>query len=249
MKIRLVLFLALAGCGGFAGWAAPDDGFAQGLEWSRAGQFPEAAAALAKSAAAAPAAGTFVNLGLAEWQCGHAGQAILAWERAQWIDPYDRQSATNLSFARQVAQVDAPELKWFELSSTWLPPSAWLWLAGGSLWLAVGAMVLPGIFRRRKTGWTQACAALAAGIFMFSLVANEGVVSRMQLGIIVRKNAPLRLTPTHSGEVMTRMTSGEPARLLHRQGDYCLIRTAEASGWVESTDFKLVCPSRLGGSD
>ena len=69
--------------------AATNDFFAQGVELSRAGQFPEAAAAFEKSAQARPAAGTLVNLGIAEWQRGHAGAAILAWEQARWIDPFD----------------------------------------------------------------------------------------------------------------------------------------------------------------
>ena len=163
---------------------------------SRAGQFPEAAAAFEKSAQARPAAGTLVNLGIAEWQRGHAGAAILAWEQARWIDPFDPRAGANLKFARQVAQVDEPQLKWFETASTWLPPDAWVWLAGASLWLAVGLLVLPGIFRRRKAGWHQALAALAFGFFLFSLTANVGVVSRTQLGFVLKKNAPLRLTPT-----------------------------------------------------
>ena len=98
--------------------------------------------------------------------------------------------------------MDEPQLKWFETASAWLPPNAWVWLAGASLWLAVGALVLPGIFRRRKAGWHQALAAFGFGIFLFSLAANCGVVSRTQIGFVLKKNAPLLLTPTAEGEVI-----------------------------------------------
>jgi len=222
--------------------AATNDFFARGLEFSHAGQFPEAAAAFEKAARAQPAAGTLLNLGLAEWQRGHAGAAILAWEQARWIDPFDPRTATNLKFARQAAQLDEPPLKWFEEVSTWLPANAWVWLAGGALWLAVGLLVLPGIFRRRKAGWHQWLAALAFGFFLFSLTANFGVVSRAQIGFVVRKNAPLQLTPTHDGEVISTLASGEPARQLRTRGNYVFIHTLGASGWMEQSEFRLVCP-------
>ena len=239
-------FLRRHGCGlalffavNFAG-AATEDFFAQGVAAYQAGQFPEAAAAFQKSAQTQPAAGTFINLGLAEWQRGHAGSAILAWEKARWIDPFDRRAAENLKFARAVAQVDEPQLKWFETASTWLPPNAWVWLAGGGLWLAVGALVLPRFFRRRKAGWQQWLAALGFGVFLFSLTANLGVVSRTNTGFILSKDTPLRLTPTREAEVISTLTAGEPARRLRARGNYLFIRTSSEAGWVEQSAFGQV---------
>jgi hypothetical protein len=139
-------------------------------------------------------------------------------------------------------QVDSPQLKWFETASTWLPPNAWVWLAGASLWLAVGLLVLPGIFRRRVAGWHQFLAALAFGFFLFSLTANAGVVSRTHIGIVVKKDVPVRLTPTRDGEVISTLAAGESARLVQRRGNFVFIRTTAASGWVEPGEFQLICP-------
>ena len=222
--------------------AATNEYFAQGVELSQAGLFPEAAAAFEKSAQARPAAGTLVNLGIAEWRRGHAGAAILAWEQARWIDPFDPRAGADLDFARQAAQLDAPQLKWFEAASTWLPPDAWAWLAGAGLWLAAGLMTLPGIFRRRKAGWQQALAALAFACFLFCITANLGVVSRTQIGFVLKKNAPLLLTPTGEAEVVSTLNAGEPARRLRTRGNYFFIRTAFAPGWISRDQFGLVCP-------
>ena len=241
---RPALLLAVLVCAATACQAATNDFFAQGVELSRAGQFPEAAAAFEKSARARPAAGTLVNLGISEWRRGHAGAAILAWEQARWIDPFDPRAGADLEFARQAAQLDAPQLKWFETTSTWLPPNAWAWLAGASLWLAVGLMTLPGILRRRKAGWQQALAALAFGIFLFCITANLGVVSRTQIGFVLKKNAALLLTPTGEAEVVSTLNAGEPARRLRTRGNYFFIRTAFASGWVSREQFGLVCPEQ-----
>jgi tetratricopeptide (TPR) repeat protein len=234
-----IAFAALFFASG-VGHAAADDFFAQGVGLNQAGQFPEAAAAFAKAAQEQQAAGTLVNLGLAEWQRGHAGAAILAWEQARWIDPFDLRAETNLKFAREVAQVDEPQLKWFETASLWLPPNLWVWLAGGGLWLMVGALLLPGIFRRRKAGWQQMLAATGFCMFLFAVTANLGVVSRTQIGFVLKNNAPLLLTPTTTGEVISTLNAGEPARRLRTHGNYFFIRTEYGSGWVDRKQFGLV---------
>jgi hypothetical protein len=179
---------------------------------------------------------------LAEWQRGHAGAAILAWERAAWLNPFDELATQNWKFARTVAQVDEPQLKWFETASMWLPPDAWVWIAGASLWLAAGAQVLPRFFRWRKAGWQQWLTALGCGVFLFSMTANIGVVSRTNLGFVLKKNAPLLLTPTKTGDVISLLMAGEPARTLKTRGEYYFIRTAYGSGWIARRDFGLISP-------
>ena len=134
-------------------------------------------------------------------------------------------------------------MKWFETVSTWLPPNAWVWLAAVTFWLAVGLLLLPGIFWRRKAGWQQWLAALAFGVFLFSLTANFGVVSRTQIGFVVKKNAQLQLTPTHNGEIISTLAAGEPARKLRTRGNYVFIRTLGGAGWLEQDDFGLICPA------
>jgi len=224
--------------------ATNNNAFTRGMELSRSGQFPEAAAAFESAAKNSPSAGAFVNLGLAEWQRGHAGAAIVAWEQAQWIDPYNPQAKSNLEFAREVTQVDAPALKWHEIASSWLSPNAWIWLASASLWLAIGMMVLPGILCKHKANWHQFFAAVAFGIFLFSLACNYGVISRTNIGFALKKNVPLRLTPTHDGEIICTLAPGEPLRSIRSRGQYCLVQTAGASGWLQTNEFRLVCPQK-----
>jgi len=242
MSLRaLILTMGLV-CGLNIIHAATNDWFAQGLEYTRDGNFPGAAAAFKNEAETQPAAGTFLNLGLAEWNRGHAGTAILSWEQAQWIDPFDARAAGNLKFARQVAEVDSPRLKWFESASTWLPPDAWVWISGVSLWLAIGALVLPRLFRQQRAGWHQTLAAMGFCAFLFSVTADIGVVSRTDIGFVIKKTAPLLLTPTQDGEVITSLNGGEPARRLRARGNYYYIRTDGTAGWIEKKQFGLVCP-------
>jgi hypothetical protein len=240
VRIATSIFLAVLACSLVSVRGTTNDSFAEGVAAYRDGEFAPAARAFENAAAIRPAAGTFVNLGLAEWQGGQAGSAILAWERALWIDPYDKGAADDLKFAREVTQLDAPTFKWFETLSSWLPAAAWLWLAGASLWLAAGMILLPAVFRRQKAAWHQTVAACGLCIFLFSLAGNWGVISRTHIGFVVTDNAPLLLTPTREGEVTSTLTSGEPARKLRARGNYYLIRTESETGWIERDQFGLV---------
>jgi tetratricopeptide (TPR) repeat protein len=206
------------------------------------GYFAEAAQGFALLASNAPSVGVLQNLGNAEWQRGNVAAALLAWERALWLSPRDANARNNLQFARETAQLEAPDLTWGEIAAGWLPASWWAWVACGSLWFAVSLAVLPAVLRWRKAGWQQALMAIGLGVFLLSLPANYGALSRTALGFILRAETPLRLTPTAEGEAVTHLAAGEPARVIKTRGKYFLIRTRLTSGWVERDAFAFICP-------
>ena len=216
--------------------------FQQGMEAYRVGDYARAVEAFGKEANLRPASGTLLNLGNAEWQRGQTGRAILAWEQARWLDPFNAKARNNLAFARKTAQLESPRLTWFEVVSTWLPDSAWVWIAALSLWTAVGLVTLPGILRVPKAAWHQAAAACGLAFFLLSLPAHLGVHTRSKLGFILEKDTPLRLTPTHEAQSITRLGAGEPARWVRQSRGYVLVRTSRAVGWVELQQLGLIVP-------
>src|SRR5690348_16377807 len=116
---------------------SPGDLFRDGTEAFRAADYAGAIKAFRQSANMQPASGTLHDLGLAEWHRGHAGAAILSWEQSLWLEPFNTGTRGNLRYARKIAQLEAPELTWYEVVSTWLPANWWAWIAGISLWSAV----------------------------------------------------------------------------------------------------------------
>ncbi len=187
-----------------------------------------------------PAAGTLQNLGNAEWQLGHAGQAILAWEQALWLNPFNRAANQNLAFARKTAQLDAPDLTWYEATSTWLPVNLWPWITGTCLWISVGIVLLPAIFGERKESWHQAVAAIGFTLFLLCIPAQIGVHTRTRLGFILEKDTPLRLTPTREAQTVLHLAAGEPARLKRERGQYVLVRAGRAQGWILRSELGLI---------
>src|SRR5208337_764167 len=142
LRTELCLGLAFAWvCAALA--ADPDSMFQQGVQAYRVSDYSRAASAFRESARRKPASGTLQNLGNAEWQGGAVGRAVLAWEQALWLDPFNVAARGNLQLARKTAQVDSPDLSWYEVVSTWLPASWWAWITGAGLWLAVGMLMLP----------------------------------------------------------------------------------------------------------
>lgn len=222
--------------------ASAEASFKQGVEAYETGHFVEAAKAFRESVAEQPAAGTLVNLGMTEWRRGRTGAAVRAWEQALWVDVFDQRARENLRFARETGGLDAPRLAWYETASTWLPTNSWAWIAGGGLWLALGMVTLPVVLRWRKAGWQQALAALGLGIFLLSIPAHIGVVTRSHIGFVLDRKTPLRLTPTEEADTVVTLTAGEPARLVRTQGDYVFVRTQSGVGWIEREKFGLVCP-------
>lgn len=222
--------------------ASADALFRQGFEAYAAGGFESAARAFAEAARRQPSAGTFHNLGNAEWKRGRPGDAILAWERAQWLDPFSANTRANLRFARKVAQLPTPELAWYEMCSTWLPVSAWAWIASLSFWGALALVLLPGVLRWRKADWHQAAAAAGFAVFLLTLPALFGVQTRTKLGVVREKDTPLRLTPTREAQTLAKLAAGEVARVERMRGDYFYIRAGnDAAGWVHRDQFGLIC--------
>lgn len=215
--------------------------FQSGTTAYESGDYGRAAEAFREAAAKRPSSGALQNLGNAEWQRGRNGEAVLAWERALWVNPFNGDARNNLRFARETAQLDSPELTWYEIASAWLPVNWWAWLAGISLWAAIAALVLPGVLRWRKAAWPQAVAALGLGLFLVSLPAHFGVLTRARLGFILTPDTPLRLTPTSSAEVATRLAAGEPVRRIRSRGNYIFVRSNRASGWIEKSQLGLIC--------
>ena len=236
--LTLVILLSL----GLSHSSFATGGFTDGTTALRNGDYATAAEIFSAAAVQEPSAGAFQNLGLAEWQRGRRGQAVLAWERALWVDPFNESSRENLRFARKVAQIEAPQLAWYEVASTWLPVNAWAWLAGASLWVAIGIVMLPPIFRWQRRGWHQAVAALGLAVFLVCIPAMFGVNTRARIGFVLEKNTQLRLTPTRDAQTVTMLGAGEPARIERARGNFLLIRTTFGRGWIGREQFGRVCP-------
>ena len=217
--------------------ATPDVLFREGIEAYRAANYSQAAVQFGAATRLQPSSGALQNLGLAEWQRGHTGEAILAWEQARWLDPFNHAAEGNLKYVRRLAQLEAPDLAWYEAVSSALPMNWWVWIAAISFWIAIAAIMVPGIFRRRRTATYQAIAAVGLMIFLLTVIAQLGIQTRSRLGFVLEKDSVLRLTPTQEAQAIARLQPGEPVRLKKTRGQYMLVRSNRTVGWVKKGEL------------
>jgi len=216
--------------------------FEKGVAAYQAQDFVGAARQFNDALRQVPSAEAWLNLGNTEWQAGHSGPAILAWERALWIHPLDADAAASLRHARQSAQLDEWPLRWWEAFSVWLPPNTWGWLAAASFWLTVALVfVWPVILRWRKSAWMQSLAAVAFGVCLLATAGAFGVHTRAALGVVLEPATPLRQTPTIHAQVLTKLPAGVEARCRLSRGNYYYVRTSSGdSGWLEKAQLRLI---------
>jgi len=206
------------------------------------GDFAEAAYELRQLVADGTySAAALHNLGNAEWKVNRPGHAVLAWERARSLSPFNRNTEANLHFARYKAHIEAPTLAWFERYSTWLPGGWWLAVATIGLWGGVALLALPRLAGLRRADWHQGIAAALLAVFLLSVPALLGLSKRARLGVVLEDETPLRLTPTREGETLTKLPAGEMARVERRSGRYLYVRAdGDRAGWVKETEFETV---------
>jgi len=223
-----------------------EDVFAPGRTAYLAGQFTNAARFFQGELRRAPSAEAWHNFGDAAWQAGHPGEAVLAWQRALWINPYQTNAAASLRFVDGLGQFSELSPTWTEKYSTWLPVNLWAGVAAASWWLAVALVLLPGVFRWRKSVWPQLLAAVALGTFVLTLPALVGIHGRTKLAVIREANVPLRQTPTQTAQVRSRFAAGELVRCRSVRGKYYFVRTAnDETGWVAQDQLWFIAEDEL----
>jgi hypothetical protein len=214
----------------------------QGNAAYAAGQFDVAAKLFADEIKQAPSAEAWRNLGNAEWQRGDHAAAVLAWERARWINPSDTNSGASLRFARSSASLNVLLLRWWEIFSSFLSPNTWAWLAAGSFWLVIlVAVVLPVTLRWRRTSWSQSLVAFGLGIFLLALTGAYGVQTRTRLVVISVPSAVLLQAPAVHAPVVSKLNAGDVARTEFARGNYFFVRTGTGDfGWLEKSQLSHI---------
>src|ERR1039458_5821765 len=86
----VTLIMSSTNCRMCSKFSRPTDTlFQAGATAYRAADYTQAAEAFRQSVTLQPASGALQDLGNAEWQSHRTGEAILAWEQALWLDPYN----------------------------------------------------------------------------------------------------------------------------------------------------------------
>ena len=246
--IATVILLAAFAASLRAETSKPDERFRKANDAYASGDFAEAVYELRELVNEGKfSGGALHNLGNAEWKVGRPGYAVLAWERARSLNPFNRNTEANLRFARNNAHLEAPTPGWHERYSTWLPSGWWLVIASVGLWGGVALLTLPRLLGWRRADWHQGIAAALLAVFLLSAPALFGLFRRARLGVVLEDETPIRLTPTREGETLAKLPAGEMARVERERGDYLYVRAeGDRAGWLKKSDFARVWLRKTG---
>jgi len=188
------------------------------------------------------------DLGNAEAKAGRLGAAILNYERARYLAPGDADIDHNLQLTRKQAGLDPNSYRWWQIALRLVAPVIGYLLMGclSLLILAViGSTFLPGGPAQRPFLRGMIKTVFFVGIPVclllgFVELSAIGFTNRIE-GVIVAKDATLRLSPFDSAEKVGTVPEGELVTVERRHDDYFWIEARDHHfGWVQEKELEPV---------
>jgi tetratricopeptide (TPR) repeat protein len=189
------------------------------------------------------------DLANAEAKAGRIGPAILNYERARYLAPSDRDIDHNLQLARQQAGLKPNSLRWWQVALRSLTINQWL--AVVDVWLALIALAVISNFfvNRMAVGRNRAMAGkvvkttlfVAIPLFLFTTyVALLAAPLRIE-GVVMSKDAPLRLSPFDAAEQIGTLPEGELVTVEQKHDNYFRIEARDGRyGWMTRQSLEPV---------
>jgi hypothetical protein len=186
---------------------------------------------------------TLYNLANSYARAGKAGLAVLNYERAALLAPYDADIAANLAYVRTSAHVPGEPQSRFTRIAQFASPTlaALLGIVGIAL---VGAVLLatkraaPRFRLARATG-------LALGIALIGLTVSNAMSlwPRLHAAIILVNQTPALVSPVPMADTAFVLPEAETVQMVAKHEDFILVRTRSGlSGWVSRGNVEAVVP-------
>lgn len=193
--------------------------------------------------------GVYFNLGNACYKAGHLGKAVLHYERALLLDPYNKEVTENLNFVQQQIEPTVEAIPPFFLQAWWDSLrsvfSSTLWAAIGLLLLWLGAagasLWLIGKTRERrkmgfKLGLTGFLLCMLPLLLAFSRKKAE---TDSSFAIILTDNSILRVAPSEESEERMTLKEGWKVECVDELANWFKVKLANGeTGWTKMTNLE-----------
>ncbi len=202
------------------------------------------AAAGAPVAASAPnysAAGLY-NLANSYARDGKSGMAVLNYERARLLSPYDPDIESNLRFVRESAKLPTYSPNRFERVARSASPEVAAW-AGFAGLVIIGGSLLAGQWNRRGSWLRYILMACGAGLLSLTLCNAWFVWPLLHSAVVITGASPVRVSPVPMGEPLFTLPEAETVRVTAEHDSFVLIRTRTGrTGWMDRANLAPVVP-------
>ncbi|MCK4981381.1 MAG: hypothetical protein KAS17_00585, partial [Victivallaceae bacterium] len=188
------------------------------------------------------------NLGTCLCNEGDLAGALVCFERAHLLAPYDTAITENLNFVRrglflpEVDKIDGPTEMLIAASYS-LRPDEWL-LAAALAWAAAGIFLA----FRHKLSLNKRIVFVGCCLIIF--IAASGACIFEKLGaysnanaVVTSSNAELRSLPSMtSGSKLVRLRMGTVVRIIESRFDWVRIKSEDTKGWIQKSKMTRVAP-------
>jgi hypothetical protein len=183
------------------------------------------------------------NLANSYARAGQPGLAVLNYERAALLAPYDADIAANLDYVRSSAHVPtAPPQGRFARIAVAMSPTltAWLGVVGIAL---VGATLLANRVSRRMKWITPAGVLLGAALIALPIANAMLLWPRLHEAVVLINQTPALVSPVPIADTAFVLPEAETVVMTAKHDDFILVRTRGGlSGWVTSANLGAVVP-------
>jgi type IV secretory pathway VirB2 component (pilin) len=188
------------------------------------------------------------NLANSYARAGKPGMAVLNYERAKLLSPYDSDIEQNLNIVQSAAQVPTTAASSFERIARIVSPqlASWIGVLGVAI---VGLSVLSGRLSRRRR-WLRWSATLL-GMTMISLTVANGVVlwPTLHEGVVIASATPVRVSPAPLGDSIFELAEAAAVKVLAEHEGFILVQAGDGrSGWVARSTVAAVVPRGAASS-
>jgi tetratricopeptide (TPR) repeat protein len=180
------------------------------------------------------------NLGNAYFKQGQKGLAILYYEKARRLTPFDPDLRTNLNLA--LAGVDEGEINWgheFYRFLVCLAPLNQL-IVGSSIcfYLLIFIIIFRILFQARmqKKLWYKITLGVVSTLFfcLITLTALTYFDQRQTQAVVINGNTGALSEPSRQGTVYFNLMEGSRVSISSTKSEWCLIKRQDGKrGWVE----------------
>lgn len=182
------------------------------------------------------------NLANSYARAGKLGLAVLNYERAALLAPYDPDIRANLAYVRSRAHVPPEPRSRLASIAEAVSPTAAAWL--GVLGIAMVGTALLAARVMPRLRWASAGGVLAGvPLILLSMSNAMALWPRMHEAVVLVNHTPARVSPVPMAQTAFTLAEADTVTMLAAHESFVLVRTRGGlSGWVSRANLGAVLP-------
>lgn len=182
------------------------------------------------------------NLANSYARAGKPGMAVLNYERAKLLSPYDADIEQNLNIVQSAAQVPTSVANGFERIARVASAQLVSWI--GVLGVAIfGLSILAGRLSGRMRGLRWSANLLGVAMICLAICNSVVLWPTLHEGVVIAAASPVRVSPAPLGDSIFELAEAALVKIVAEHEGFVLIQTRDGrSGWVARSSVASVVP-------